>query len=125
MAKPSGKTQIRILPALHAHLIRIADEEGKSLNSLIETLLAGGSNFKISHDPDRLPVQHRWGSPIHVEQIAERLGHFEAQHLQHELQMSEHAARTRLKVLLAEGKVTEVEPTSNYRGAIYEWAGPK
>lgn len=47
MAKPSGKTQIRIHPSLHAHLIRIADEEGKSLNSLIETLLAGGSNFKL------------------------------------------------------------------------------
>ena len=47
MTKPSGKTQIRILPALHAHLIRIAESEGKSLNSLIETLLAGGSNFKL------------------------------------------------------------------------------
>jgi predicted HicB family RNase H-like nuclease len=47
MAKPSGKTQIRILPELHAHLIRIAEKEGKSLNSLIETLLAGGSNFRL------------------------------------------------------------------------------
>lgn len=48
MAKPSGKTQIRILPALHAHLSKIAKEEGKSLNSLIEALLAGGSNFKLN-----------------------------------------------------------------------------
>lgn len=47
MAKPSGKTQIRIHPSLHAHLIRIAEQEGKSLNSLIEVLLAGGSNFKL------------------------------------------------------------------------------
>jgi predicted HicB family RNase H-like nuclease len=47
MAKPSGKTQIRILPALHSHLIHIAAKEGKSLNSLIENLLAGGSNFKL------------------------------------------------------------------------------
>lgn len=47
MTKPSGKTQIRIHPSLHAHLIKIAEQEGKSLNSLIEVLLAGGSNFKL------------------------------------------------------------------------------
>lgn len=47
MAKPSGKTQIRIQPALHAHLKRIAKQEGISLNSLIENLLAGGSSFKL------------------------------------------------------------------------------
>ncbi len=47
MTKPSGKTQIRLPPALHAHLIRCAEEEGVSLNALMVALLAGGPNFKL------------------------------------------------------------------------------
>jgi len=45
--EPSGKTQIRLPPALHAHLIRCAQQQGVSLNALMVALLAGGSNFKL------------------------------------------------------------------------------
>jgi predicted HicB family RNase H-like nuclease len=47
MAKPSGKTQIRLPPALHAELIRRADQQGISLNALMVALLAGGVGFKL------------------------------------------------------------------------------
>jgi predicted HicB family RNase H-like nuclease len=44
----SGTTNARLGPALHAHLATIAKAQGVSLNHLIVTLLAGGSNFKLS-----------------------------------------------------------------------------
>jgi predicted HicB family RNase H-like nuclease len=47
LAEPSGKTQIRLPPALHAHLIDRAEQQGISLNALMVALLAGGSNFKL------------------------------------------------------------------------------
>jgi len=35
---------------LHAHLSVVAGEQGVSLNTLIVSLLAGGSNFKLGED---------------------------------------------------------------------------
>jgi predicted HicB family RNase H-like nuclease len=43
----SGTTNVRLGPDLHAHLAVIAKRKGISLNHLIVTLLAGGSNFKL------------------------------------------------------------------------------
>lgn len=43
----SGTTNVRLGPSLHAHLAAIAKGDGVSLNHLIVTLLAGGSNFKL------------------------------------------------------------------------------
>jgi predicted HicB family RNase H-like nuclease len=43
----SGKTNVRLGPALHAHLAKLATQQGLSLNQLIVTLLAGGSNFTL------------------------------------------------------------------------------
>jgi predicted HicB family RNase H-like nuclease len=43
----SGKTQVRMPPALHDQLIERAAEQGISLNSLIVNLLAGGIGFKL------------------------------------------------------------------------------
>jgi len=43
----SGKTVVRLGPGLHAHLAHLATQQNVSLNQLIVTLLAGGSNFKL------------------------------------------------------------------------------
>jgi predicted HicB family RNase H-like nuclease len=47
---PSGKVLLRMPVDLHGHLVVQAEKQGVSLNTLILTLLAGGSNFKLGHD---------------------------------------------------------------------------
>lgn len=44
---PSGKLQLRMPVDLHGHLAAQAQKQGVSLNTLIISLLAGGSNFKL------------------------------------------------------------------------------
>ena len=39
----SGKFNVRVPKMLHAKLVRLAEEEGVSLNSLIQTVLASGA----------------------------------------------------------------------------------
>jgi predicted HicB family RNase H-like nuclease len=43
----SGKTNIRMPPALHQALIDRAAEQGVSVNQLVVVLLAGGIGFKL------------------------------------------------------------------------------
>jgi len=43
----SGTFNVRLPPALHAELKRIADEQGVSLNQLVTALLAGGVSFRL------------------------------------------------------------------------------
>jgi predicted HicB family RNase H-like nuclease len=44
----SGKVLVRMPPALHEQLLRLAEEQGVSLNQLVVALLAGGVNFKLT-----------------------------------------------------------------------------
>ncbi|MCU1676642.1 MAG: HicB family [Frankiales bacterium] len=44
----SGKTQIRMPPALHEQLAAKATEQGVSLNALMVALLAGGIGFTLT-----------------------------------------------------------------------------
>lgn len=46
----SGKLHVRLPTALHAHLSHTAAEQGVSLNTLIVSLLAGGSGFKLKEE---------------------------------------------------------------------------
>lgn len=46
----SGKTQIRMPPALHEQLVAKAAEQGVSLNQLMVTLLAGGVGFTLANN---------------------------------------------------------------------------
>jgi predicted HicB family RNase H-like nuclease len=43
----SGNVVLRMTPELHAHIARIAEESGRSLNQVLIELVAGGSNFKL------------------------------------------------------------------------------
>jgi predicted HicB family RNase H-like nuclease len=43
----SGRLLVRMPPALHEQLARLAAEQGVSLNQLVVTLLAGGVSFKL------------------------------------------------------------------------------
>jgi len=43
----SGKTVVRMPPALHEQLAEQAAQQGVSLNQLIVALLAGGIGFKL------------------------------------------------------------------------------
>lgn len=47
----SGNLRVRLPVDLHALLAAQAKEQGVSLNTLIVSLLAGGSNFKIEEKP--------------------------------------------------------------------------
>lgn len=47
---PSGKLQLRMPVDLHGHLSRLAEQQGVSLNTLIISLLAGGSHFKLKKE---------------------------------------------------------------------------
>lgn len=42
----SGNINLRISPALHAHLAALAEKEGRSLNQVMAEFLAGASSFK-------------------------------------------------------------------------------
>jgi predicted HicB family RNase H-like nuclease len=44
----SGKTIVRMPPALHEQLAAKAAEQGVSLNQLVVTLLAGGIGFRLN-----------------------------------------------------------------------------
>lgn len=43
----SGQTRVRLPVELHEQLIREAEKQGVSLNTLIVALLAGGMRFKL------------------------------------------------------------------------------
>lgn len=45
----SGKTVVRMPPALHEQLVAQAQAQGVSLNQLIVALLAGGVGFKLTN----------------------------------------------------------------------------
>lgn len=47
MTGTNGKVLVRMPPALHAELLRLAHEQGVSLNHLAVALLAGGARFKL------------------------------------------------------------------------------
>lgn len=74
-------------------------------------------------DKDRMPPLSIWGGETHVDQVVARLGYFEVQHLEWELQLGKNACARRVRDAIARGVVVEVSPRSNYRGAIYRWAG--
>jgi predicted HicB family RNase H-like nuclease len=44
----SGKVLVRMPPALHEQLVRLAEEQGVSLNQLVVSLLAGGVGFTLA-----------------------------------------------------------------------------
>ena len=44
----SGKVLVRMPPALHEQLVRLAEEQGVSLNQLVVSLLAGGVGFTLT-----------------------------------------------------------------------------
>jgi predicted HicB family RNase H-like nuclease len=47
-AAMSGKVLVRMPPALHEQLSRLAEEQGVSLNQLVVSLLAGGVGFTLT-----------------------------------------------------------------------------
>lgn len=44
---PNGRVLVRMPPALHVELVRLAEVQGVSLNHLVVALLAGGARFKL------------------------------------------------------------------------------
>ncbi len=42
----SGKILLRVVPALHRHLAKVAEERGVSLNMLVATIAAERTGFK-------------------------------------------------------------------------------
>src|SRR5207248_2180336 len=47
----SGKFNVRVAKVLHAKLVRLAEEQGVSLNSLVQTLLtAGATALESGHE---------------------------------------------------------------------------
>jgi predicted HicB family RNase H-like nuclease len=44
-----GQILVRCPPALHEQLLRLANEQGVSLNQLVVVLLAGGIGFKLDN----------------------------------------------------------------------------
>ena len=125
MVNHSGITNVRLGTGLHAHLAKLAESQDISLNHLIVTLLAGGSNFTLAEDDESIPPVFIWGSDGHVDQVMERLGRFESRHIQLELQVSKNAAEKRIRAAKRAG-VLEVEREG--RGAvtaIYRWVGPR
>lgn len=60
---------VRLPVSLHAHLAALAEREGVSLNTLMVTLLAGGSAFTLDADP--VPSELRpWATPTQAKQLA-------------------------------------------------------
>ncbi len=65
----SGKFNVRVAKALHAQLVELAEEQGVSLNSLVQTALtsaatalAAGKMFGAVEDAGQKPVKpHPWG----------------------------------------------------------------
>jgi hypothetical protein len=70
MPKPwdefSGKFNVRVPKLLHAKLVRLADEQGVSLNALVQTILMSGATalesgreFGAVVEPEAVPVASR------------------------------------------------------------------
>jgi antitoxin HicB len=63
----SGKFNVRVLKALHAQLVELAEEQGVSLNSLVQSLLtsgatalAAGKMFGMQQPEVRLKFLYQW-----------------------------------------------------------------
>lgn len=98
--------------------------DNEAATAALQAIQDGVNLFRLAiTDKDKMPPAFRWAGEAHVDQVIARLGYFEVRNLELELQLGTDACTKRIREAIGRGVAVQVEPRSNYRGAVYRWTG--